>query len=448
MQTLVKLMLRLTTKVATSPASSARSSSAASAHLLDHLGPALGEQRRQLRLGQRARPRARARSPAAPGPSIDPAAVRRPDAPRGMKLQYFELDHVEHALLDPLGRHVLRVDAEPLGQREAPRARAARAPGAGSGTAARARCGRRWPRARRGRSPPPRPARPTSRRGSAGPGSRRSGISRRALADQALHLVERDLGVAQSGSGDSRTAASASGRRTRSAAVRAGGSPLPRRPWPPRRRSRPTSRAVVAGVRRRSSAGSPPGCGRGARGPRPAPRATRRAPPRVSPIPTRIPLVNGIRSSPAASIVSSRRSGAWSASPAWTVSIRRSDRLEHQALRGGHLAQPGEVVAAEDAEVGVREQPALERALAGPDDVGGEVVVTLGGEPRGDLRVDLRAPRRSGRAAPWRCAAPPARGAPRPRPASGGAPGGWRRRSTCSSSGRCATATACSCARR
>ena len=49
------------------------------------------------------------------------------------------------------------------------------------------------------------------------------------------------------------------------------------------------------------------------------------------------------------------------------------DRLDHEPLRGRHLAQPREVGAAEDAEVGVREQPALERALAGPDDVGDEV---------------------------------------------------------------------------
>ena len=33
--------------------------------------------------------------------------------------------------------------------------------------------------------------------------------------------------------------------------------------------------------------------------------------------------------------------------------------------------------------------PALERPLAGPDDVGGEVLVAPLGEPLGDLRVDL-----------------------------------------------------------
>ena len=45
----------------------------------------------------------------------------------------------------------------------------------------------------------------------------------------------------------------------------------------------------------------------------------------VSPIPTRIPLVNGIRSRPAASIVSSRRAGCFVGEPAWTVSISRSE---------------------------------------------------------------------------------------------------------------------------
>ena len=45
----------------------------------------------------------------------------------------------------------------------------------------------------------------------------------------------------------------------------------------------------------------------------------------VSPIPTRIPVVNGIFRSPAASIVSSRRAGCLVGEPAWTVSIRRSE---------------------------------------------------------------------------------------------------------------------------
>ena len=97
----------------------------------------------------------------------------------------------------------------------------------------------------------------------------------------------------------------------------------------------------------------------------------------VSPMPTRIPLVNGIRSSPASSIVSSRRAGCLVGEPAWTLHQALGDRLQHQALRGGHLAQAGQVLAREDAEVGVRQQAALERPLAGPDHVGGEVLVAV-----------------------------------------------------------------------
>ena len=97
-------------------------------------------------------------------------------------------------------------------------------------------------------------------------------------------------------------------------------------------------------------------------------------------MPTRIPLVNGIRSSPAA-----RDRGQ----PLLRVLGRRAlvgdqvgvDRLEHQPLRRGHLAQPRELVAAQDAEVGVREQAALERPLARPHDVGGEVLEAERGQP-------------------------------------------------------------------
>ena len=52
----------------------------------------------------------------------------------------------------------------------------------------------------------------------------------------------------------------------------------------------------------------------------------------------------------------------------------RVDRLQHEALRGGHLAQAGEILAAEHAEVGVRQQAALERSLARPHDVAREVL--------------------------------------------------------------------------
>ena len=64
-------------------------------------------------------------------------------------------------------------------------------------------------------------------------------------------------------------------------------------------------------------------------------------------------------------------------------------RLEHQPLRGGHLAQPGEVLAPEDADVGVRQDPALQRALAGPAHVRGEVLVAPGAELLRHERIDL-----------------------------------------------------------
>jgi hypothetical protein len=68
----------------------------------------------------------------------------------------------------------------------------------------------------------------------------------------------------------------------------------------------------------------------------------------------------------------------------------RVGRLEHQALRGGHLAQPGEIVPLDRADVRVRQEPALERPLARPGHVRREVRVAVAVEPCGDLRVHLR----------------------------------------------------------
>src|ERR671923_48896 len=48
-------------------------------------------------------------------------------------------------------------------------------------------------------------------------------------------------------------------------------------------------------------------------------------------------------------------------------------RLEHEPLGGRHLAQPGEVLAPQDAQVRMREHAALERPLARPGHVRGEV---------------------------------------------------------------------------
>ncbi len=159
--------------------------------------------------------------------------------------------------------------------------------------------------------------------------------------------------------------------------------------------------------------------------------------------PTRIPLVNGIRSSPAAPIVSSRRAGCLVGEPAWTVCIsaRRPTRASGPARRSPRAAARGRS-RVEHAEVRVRQQAALQRPLADPHDVGGEVLVaelasraatsrvdlgTLAGQD--EQLLDLRA-RRAGR------------GSRAPRRARAGGPGASRTSSTCSSTGTSARATA------
>jgi hypothetical protein len=69
------------------------------------------------------------------------------------------------------------------------------------------------------------------------------------------------------------------------------------------------------------------------------------------------------------------------------------DRLEHQPLRRGDLAQAAEVGGREHTEVGVGQQAALEPLLAGPHDVGGEVLEAPFAEPLPYARGDGRAPR-------------------------------------------------------
>ena len=59
-------------------------------------------------------------------------------------------------------------------------------------------------------------------------------------------------------------------------------------------------------------------------------------------------------------------------------------RFEHQTLRCRHCAQPLQILARHDADVGVRQQPPLQGSLAGPDDIGREVFVAKLFELRGD----------------------------------------------------------------
>ena len=171
MQTFETLMLRLTTNVTVSPASSARSSSAAWRMSSIASGRVSANSAVSSAGVERRRRRAPARScPARSAPFGAVGAARaaaRDEAPEA------RLDHVEHALREPLGVDVLRVDAEPLGQRDAVCGEPLAHLVAATGTGARARCGRRWRSARRGRSRPRRPAAATSRRGSAGSGCRR-----------------------------------------------------------------------------------------------------------------------------------------------------------------------------------------------------------------------------------------------------------------------------------
>jgi hypothetical protein len=82
--------------------------------------------------------------------------------------------------------------------------------------------------------------------------------------------------------------------------------------------------------------------------------------------------------------------------PLWVLRRRalmrdqiRVHGLEHQPLRCRHLAQPAEVLLRQHAEVRVRQQPALQRALARPHDVRHEVVVAVPGQARAHGRVDL-----------------------------------------------------------
>ena len=88
---------------------------------------------------------------------------------------------------------------------------------------------------------------------------------------------------------------------------------------------------------------------------------------RVSPIPIRIPLVNGIRSSPASSIVSSRRAGSLSGEAQCGPPFADEplgDRLEHDPHRGRDRAQRAELVPAHHARVQVRQQARSPRARA------------------------------------------------------------------------------------
>ena len=120
------------------------------------------------------------------------------------------------------------------------------------------------------------------------------------------------------------------------------------------------------------------------------------------------------------------------------------DRFEHEALRRRHLAKARQVVARERAEVRVRQEPALERPLACPGDVGDEVVVTIGAKALRDLGVHLGPLTGQDEKLLRVPSAAPRRASSRPHRARTGAPCGSRTSSTCTRTCTCAKATACS----
>ena len=118
MQMFDTLMLRLTTNVTVSPASSARSSSAAwrmssmtSGRVSANIAVSSSGRQRTAVAGASDR--------AGHELAVDRPVLAPPGAAPRDERPELRLDDVEHALLDPLRVHVLRVDAEALGQRVA-----------------------------------------------------------------------------------------------------------------------------------------------------------------------------------------------------------------------------------------------------------------------------------------------------------------------------------------
>ena len=238
MQTLETLRLRLTTNVTVSPASSARSSSAAarmssiaSGRVSANSAVSSSAPSGAPPVGARQRVGPRGRRPGA-------RRARRGRAPARDEAPVARLDHVEHALRDPLRVDEARVHAQPLGERHPSCASRLRTwCGDGKGCS-----GEMW-------SPladsPPRSVAPaadqlaaTSRPGWAGSGSPTSGISRRASATS-RSMSSTETGEAHAGARDV-------GPRS---AGRCASSPR-RPPW----RSRPAPRRSSGGAGR-SSAG-------------------------------------------------------------------------------------------------------------------------------------------------------------------------------------------------
>ncbi len=348
-------------------------------HLLDRLGPRLGEHRRQLLGAQRA-PLARALDRAGQQRGADrrgrigaARAAARDEAPVG------DLDRVHHRLGDPFAVDVLRIHAQALGQRDAVSLQAlAHLMGRGKGMLGRdviavGRQPAEVARARRDQRRPP--VGEVRRHLDAHVGHQAAGVR-----DQRLHVLDPDRPVAPERPVRRRELGALAGCDAGSPVLLRGGVG-----------DRGRLAAVVALMRdevlqdhlldvavalvqlgdrlkRRDPLGlglaDPDEDARGERDPQLAGRGDRlQAQPRML----------------------ARRAGVHGRHQAL------GDRLEHQPLRGGHLAQSREVLAREHAEVGVRQKTALQRALAHPRDIGREVAVPVGAQPARDLGVDLGA---------------------------------------------------------
>ena len=340
-------------------------------HLLDHLRPRLREQGGQLVLGELG-PLAALGDRLRRQPGFEPLLATPARSPPGDEAPVAELDHIQHPLLHPFGVHVLGIDAEALGQRVALRGQRlaqlvrAREGVLGGDVVA---VGREAAEVRGAGGdelgPPVGEVR--------GHLDAHLGHQPPALGDQPLHVLDRHL-------------AGPFGHRCR---LPVGDPRLPA-----------ASRRLVGDLGDLLTVVAPVGdevlqdhlldvpvarLHLGERLQRGDPLLLGLPDPDQDPARERDPQLAGCldRRQPCLRVLA-RRAGVDGLHQAL------GDRLQHQPLRRGHLAQPGQVRRGEDAEIGVGKEPAFERPLAGPDHVGGEVVVPPGAQALGDDRVDLR----------------------------------------------------------
>jgi hypothetical protein len=338
-------------------------------HRLDHVGPGLGEQRRELVLGELLAT-ATALDGARCELGVDLALLAPARATTRDEAPVLELDHVEHPLLDPFRRQVLRVRAQALGQRVAPR---------GQLLAHLMRAGERL----LGRDVVAVGRQPAEVRGPVVDQVRppvgeigrdldpHAGHQPAALPHELSHVFERDrrgpvghrLLVSQ------RRAVSLPSLSRRLIGDLGDLAPVVPGVWDEVLEDHLLEVSVLA---LDFGEGLQSGNALGRRLPYPHQDPARERDPQLARGPDRLQASLGVLG---------RRSLVHH-----QVGI---DRLEHQALRRRHLAQPAQVLRGEDAKVRVGQQPPLQCPLAGPDHVGDEVLVAVLAESRRHLGVDL-----------------------------------------------------------